>query len=487
MDGVEVLIVIGVIYGLLLFFDNFFKTCAHYPYIKFLEGTGLQVNFLGLKWKTKAFNRAIIRLGNTRPRFWNTWFTLGIYTSLILLPISIILFLYSVLQNLMSKDQNENNPVLVPIIPGINVPTSELGYYSLSLIVCSIVHELGHAIAAVLEDVNLVDVGANIFFILPIAYVNISTEKLVSLENKKTLKILCAGIWHNLILAAAAFFVYCSLPFLLSMFFYTNNGIMISDITKNSPLLGSKGLNIGDVITNVNDCEVVDEYSWQSCLSQIHKQKLAICIDENSIHSLDESIPLKYLENNLLECCDDSKSENICFEYMDEANGVLEIPGHACLPGRKVVEQSKVSCTLSPNSCPINQFCFRPVLGNATHLHKINCENRKVIYLGLPQDIYSTVKVSSYIPKYFFSTPAFADVLTKFTKYVIIFSLGLSILNVIPILYMDGQYIAEVLGMILLKERFGKSMSKAIITIIIYFFTMLLLYQCCYTIFNVIF
>ncbi len=33
-------------------------------------------------------------------------------------------------------------------IPGVNVPTSHLGYYFVALIVSGVFHELGHALAA---------------------------------------------------------------------------------------------------------------------------------------------------------------------------------------------------------------------------------------------------------------------------------------------------------------------------------------------------
>jgi len=34
-------------------------------------------------------------------------------------------------------------------VPGVNLPISDIGYYVATLITCSIVHELGHAVAAV--------------------------------------------------------------------------------------------------------------------------------------------------------------------------------------------------------------------------------------------------------------------------------------------------------------------------------------------------
>lgn len=34
-------------------------------------------------------------------------------------------------------------------MPGINIPLSEVGYYVITLLICTVVHEVGHAIAAV--------------------------------------------------------------------------------------------------------------------------------------------------------------------------------------------------------------------------------------------------------------------------------------------------------------------------------------------------
>lgn len=37
-------------------------------------------------------------------------------------------------------------------VPGVNLPISDIGYYVATLVICSVVHELGHAIAAVRYD-----------------------------------------------------------------------------------------------------------------------------------------------------------------------------------------------------------------------------------------------------------------------------------------------------------------------------------------------
>lgn len=86
----------------------------------------------------------------------------------------------------------------------MDIPFNELGYYVATLAICSIVHELGHALAAAREDVQLFGLGILIFFTIPIAYVHISNEQLVALPLKNQFRVTCAGIWHNIILATVA-------------------------------------------------------------------------------------------------------------------------------------------------------------------------------------------------------------------------------------------------------------------------------------------
>lgn len=382
--------------------------------------------------------------------------------------------------------ESKTKIVIEPVVPGVNLPASELGYYGLTLVLCSIVHELGHALAAVLENVNLLDTGANIFYILPVAYVNLSTEKLSSLSRKNVLKILCAGVWHNLVLTFIAFLLFQALPFIFSSFYHINKGVTVTSIVKHSPLLGFKGLNIGDTIHRINDCDVYDENKWYSCLQNLEDHRPAFCIEPDLVHNLDESIPLKHLENGNLDCCDREKSKNICFEYLDMADGILELPSHACLPGRTVVEKSTNFCTINPHTCSSGFYCFRPILANGTNLFKIISSQKNIIYLGLASDIYRTVEISSYIPNIFFKSTVLPDIVTKFVKYTAVFSLGLAIVNVIPFIYMDGEHIADILGMILLRKSCGKSGARVITVIVTWFFTFILIIHCLMTILKVL-
>ncbi|KAF5296762.1 hypothetical protein FQR65_LT10163 [Abscondita terminalis] len=344
MDVVNGLLLITIIYCLLFFFDTFFKSCAHYPYIKLLHGTGFKIKLFHLQWNTTALNRILVRWGSSHLRFFNVWFTLGLYVTLLLLPISICLILYALFQIITARSDDLNqNLIIEPIIPGINLPLSELGFYSVTLIFCSIVHEVGHALAAVKEDVHLVNVGVVVLFIIPVAYVNINIEKLSNLNPWKTLRILCAGVWHNIVLAFLVFLMYIVMSYAFSTVFYVDNGIYITNVDPNSPLAGPRGLYAGDIITNINDCVVRDEISWTDCLVSAWNNKPGFCVTTDLVHSVDESIPIFELPNGAYDCCGPSKKDWLCFEYADNNDGVLELPPHMCLPARKEYAESAMN------------------------------------------------------------------------------------------------------------------------------------------------
>jgi S2P endopeptidase len=47
------------------------------------------------------------------------------------------------------------------------------------LLICSVVHEFGHAVTSVAEDVTVIGAGIFVMLVMPAAYVDISTAELV--------------------------------------------------------------------------------------------------------------------------------------------------------------------------------------------------------------------------------------------------------------------------------------------------------------------
>lgn len=404
-------------------------------------------------------------------------------------PFAVILIVTALLQNFFTNN-SEAAIVVQPIVPGVNLPASELGFYGFALIVCSVFHELGHALSAVREDVHVINVGVNVLFILPVAYVNLSTERFNALNPWRMLKITCAGVWHNVVLAVAAYILYCCLPYIFSSVFYVNNGVFVSEVYKNSPLLGHRGLLKGDTIVKINDCIVKNETSWEDCLTRMNSVKPAFCVDSDLIHALDESVPLRHVSNGVYDCCNANKNGHLCFEYLENNDGIIEIPPHVCLPVRTIIEKSQHFCSgdASKNYCLNNLHCIRPMLANNTNLFKIKIVGRQdVVYIGLASDLLYTVRISPYIPKHAFQSSAVPDVITKVFKYIVVFSGGLAIINVVPCIFMDGQHIVNGLVHIVLGRTLGSAQSVSLTSLVISLCgTLLIIVHCICSVYNMI-
>nr|XP_022905256.1 membrane-bound transcription factor site-2 protease [Onthophagus taurus] len=470
-------LVILFIYGLLYFFDKFYKTCAHYPYIQFLKNTGFEIKFLQIKWETTAFNRLLLRWGSSHSSFLSTWFSIGLNVTLIFLPISCVLLLVSLYQ--MFFVQNENpleSSIIVPIIPGATLAISDLPYYVVSLVISSVFHEFGHALTAVKEDVHLINVGFTCIFILPIAYVGLNTEDILKLTPIKSLRIYCAGVWHNISLSIFFYLIFLMLPYIFSPFYEVNNGVIVTDLSPNSPLIGeNNGLNVGNQIFKINNCKINNFQDWINCINMYRNLNLGFCTPSEVISNHDETV-FKHSSTNDFDCCNDQPGA-LCFEYLEATNGILEIPPHTCLPVRVVVSHSNNYCN-SSNDCVIieNTHCLKPMLKDHSRVLVIKrkSEEKPIVYLGLAEDLLLTVRVSEYIPKYVYLSLNFPNSVEKIFKYIVVISLGLGIVNVLPSLWMDGHYISNALIKILLGNRIKNEKIYLGVTLLVPFFGTLL-------------
>lgn len=144
----------------------------HYPYDAFLRNTGLNINFMSLHWHSSAsaFNRMLIRWGSTSGssftrNFLVKCFNMGVVLSFLLLPVGIILLIITMFSGsggttAAGTAASEAPRVQLEILlPGVNLPLEEIGYYIVTLVLCTLLHELGHALAAVLEDVPVTGFG----------------------------------------------------------------------------------------------------------------------------------------------------------------------------------------------------------------------------------------------------------------------------------------------------------------------------------------
>uniref|UniRef100_A0A182V141 Membrane-bound transcription factor site-2 protease n=1 Tax=Anopheles merus TaxID=30066 RepID=A0A182V141_ANOME len=462
----ELIVILGVVvllYVVLLFFDGFFKSCMHYPYDAFLRGTGLTVKFLRLQWHTTALNRSIVKWSTKYPKILDCSFNAGVYLSLVLMPFAIVMIVVSSLQTNLHgqsakvvttggagggdpRSSAARRMVEIDlVVPGVNLPINELGYYVAALAINSVVHELGHGLAAVLEDVQIRGFGLHVLLIIPMAYTQLDSDLLNTLRLWKKLRVLCAGIWHNLLLGLLTYLLFMATPFLFSALYRTSDGVIVTALKNNSPMAGARGLEQGDIVRSINSCEIRHEDSWFECLLHTIHSPPAYCVSTDFVHLNDESVPMSHKNDGLIECCGSDNTASSCFEYMVDANeDDVPLPQHMCLNIRKTIENSFGYC--QHNGQCAEGHCFKPSISNYTTIMQIRRESKPdVIYIGHPGDATRTVHVSRFIPKTGLFAPRLADSIQLLLKYVTVFAIGLAFINVMPCYGFDGQHIVNAL------------------------------------------
>lgn len=107
---------------------------------------------------------------------------------------------------------------------------SDVKYHIITLGLSSVIHEFGHALAACREGIQLYGVGLVLAYIIPVAYVSINANELKELPIQNQLRILCAGVWHNILLAEIAAVFLFMRSWLWIPFFISNSGIYVMSV-----------------------------------------------------------------------------------------------------------------------------------------------------------------------------------------------------------------------------------------------------------------
>ncbi|KAH8418652.1 hypothetical protein KR222_008449 [Zaprionus bogoriensis] len=487
MNPTVFFVVLTSLYGMLYFFDRFFKSCMHYPYDAFLRNTGLNVHFMSLHWHSTAstFNRMLIRWGSssgsscTRNLLVRS-FNMGVLLSFLLLPVGIILLIITMFsgsgagtapgQTAAAESAAAAPSVQLEILlPGVNLPLEEIGYYIATLVLCTLLHELGHALAAVLEDVPVTGFGFKLYYCLPLAYTELSHDHLNGLRWFRKLRILCAGIWHNFLFAGLCYLLVSTLGLTMSPFYVYNEHVIVTELTARSPLRGDRGLQVENVITQLNDCPVSSEQSWLDCLQQARHLRLGHCISSDFIRLNDESIDISHHgTDGRLQCCDERNPNVSCFEYVEDMtlDAPAEIPQHVCLNIRRTLEDATGYCR--PGLSCAQGFCLHPMLHNTTSILIFKrLALPDVMYIGQPRDVLRSVRVSAFVPRYQRLSSAWPDALALLLKYNVVFSIGLALINAIPCFGFDGAHITSTVIHSFLVGRVGERAKRDLIALII--------------------
>lgn len=156
--------------------------------------------------------------------------------------------------------------IVSPVVPGVNIPLSSVFYLAAAVFVAGLVHELGHALAAVANGVDVHGAGLFVYGIFPGFFVDID-EHVCRVPHRAALSVFAGGVWHNLILCAVCVLLLtCPRPILFPLFSVPLRGV-VTAVPQGSALAGH--LRPGALIYAVNTCPVGSAAEWTACITEL--------------------------------------------------------------------------------------------------------------------------------------------------------------------------------------------------------------------------
>lgn len=422
----------------------------------FLSRNGIFVKFVQLQWHTKRFNSTLshgfVRCFNSKIAL---WFTFGAYFGILAMFFSIIILMYTLIASFSPSASSEDSKILTPVVPGVNLPNSQIIPYLLTLLISGIFHEYGHALAAAREGVSMYGAGLFMFLIYPAAFVDLNTEALKRCDAFQRLRIFCAGVWHNCIMMVVAYLVWNSLPVLLLFFGYTKQHAVTVTSVQHGSALHNQVIS-GTQIYSINGCPVHDKVSWGQCLWKMYDPSVTPgnCVNNRQLNQLISD----------LNCCEDGvvSPKSICFDS--------EVGGTQCLPARQTI---KFPACQSDEECG-NGYCYKPHSNEGVLIQVLHSSSdEKSLFIGDPSHLYYSIDVSDYKSKLFWAE--LPNCIEMFMIYVVSLSGALAIFNAVPAFYLDGQHMLDAFLELILGTSLGRSNSIASISYIIQWFSTILI------------
>lgn len=345
------------------------------------------------------------------------------------------------------------------------------------------------------EGVKLEYVAVFIALLFPGALVAFNHDALQDSSCFSALRIYCAGIWHNTVLSAASGLILFFLPLILFPLYIHGQSPMVLDVPYTSPL--SSYLSHGHVILSLDDMNVHSVDDWINLSTQISE----LTFQNETPSRLGENnrmadgrrgycVPNFMLkESNKVQFTHD---QSACFGdltsftsipcvsstalidgYTEDNNSNLK-EGIYCLNVSDVIKLNKctrwdkavISDSTSSCMCSQDETCLGPVQMpglvwvEITYLnpHSSDCSYSReyplpssncsgtFIFVGDVVSMAHSIQLTMYQPRLDFCFAAYLpDVLERILLCLFHTSLALALLNSLPVYYLDGESILEII------------------------------------------
>uniref|UniRef100_A0A3Q0SY90 Membrane-bound transcription factor site-2 protease n=1 Tax=Amphilophus citrinellus TaxID=61819 RepID=A0A3Q0SY90_AMPCI len=387
-------------------------------YESWLASRGLMLSPFHVRWQTTMFNRLFAYCARINPRALYMWFSSGLVFGIAAMLGSVVLLIRT-LQQTVTQMTTDNPRIggqqaLQVVVPGINLPTSHLAYFFIALLLSGVIHELGHAVAALREQVRVNGFGMFVFVVYPGAFVDLFTTHLTLISPTQQLRIFCAG---------KTFFILRS--------------------------IASLGLSVRDIVTGLEDCPVRGVEDWTNCLSHLsHTPQTGYCVPVASLQpSWAHGRAFKRLDGTM-DCCSNNSLTDLCFSYIKPQGRSSREREYACMPVRKMVTGTRVcrsddDCAAHSN---VASVCVTPSLENQTRFIRVtHPPNTHMLFVGYPPHLQYAVSLTNFVPRFGFLHLDLPVFLETFCKYVVSLSGALAVVNSVPCFALDGQWMLNAL------------------------------------------
>ncbi|CAI9788039.1 unnamed protein product [Fraxinus pennsylvanica] len=396
--------------------------------------------------KFLALNEPLFRFGRRHSRYLRAWFTMGIGFSLAVLVGVTAILLWELARALLAYTGNaklgNTSFSLSPLISGLNISLPSIGYICISSVISVFIHELGHALSAASEGVHMEYVAVFLAVSFPGALVAFNHASLEALPGVATLRIYCAGIWHNAVFCAVCTLALFLLPFIFSPFYIHGESPMVLDVPPMSPL--SSYLSPRDIIYSLDGVRMHTAQEWMEMITLLSKQNI------KDLDSSGEFRGKSRIGNLLhLHLCPVWIQLKRCGYGSEKAtrrsNRCLCSEAESCFSPVEPPGLAWVEITYSRPSSPECQNHQRSILpdNKNPNIRERRCL-RSLVFIGDVISMARSVHLTSYQPRWSIDFAAdLPNLIEKLLTCAFHVSMILALLNSLPVFFLDGESILE--------------------------------------------
>ncbi len=201
---------------------------------------------------------------------WKIFFTIGIPISIFFMIVSVDVMLTGV-SNIIESPRPASQVTV--LIPGVKLPGSSfyLPFWIgiISILVLAVVHETGHAISGIVDNIKLKSAGAGLLLFLPLAFVEPDEKELKKKGFAQKIRMFCAGSFSNFTFAFLLFLFISNFfnPFVNNLVQY--EGVVLSGTSENYPARAAGMIN-GSIIYSVNNKSTPNLTSFTNAFTGIN-------------------------------------------------------------------------------------------------------------------------------------------------------------------------------------------------------------------------